>query len=273
MGRKTFVAFVLSTVLVAASSFAGVQTINAFATEPDETKFCGSGSFVSSSETISYARKETTEYSINGNLPNYTMNPDETICANVAGAVLVGYYDRFNENLVPNYKTYSKIGSMIRYKKQVAEIDAVINELYGLMRTDTEVEGTTFNGFQNGMKMYAQAHGSSYISEDIGNLNFSKYKSAVESDTPVALFVLEYSLLDSCNSANNTDIITSAKNNSAHVVVGCGYKIETYYSANGSIITQRTYLKVASGLVDYNIKLLCLDGKSNIERAVSVKLL
>lgn len=273
MRKKTFIAFMLSAAMIVSSSFIGLKSVDVLAAETEETKFCGSGSFVRSSETISYARKETAEYSIKGDLPNYTMIPDETICANIAGAILMGYYDRFNENLVPNYKTYNKIGSIIKYKPQKSEIDAVIKELYGLMRTDQEVEGTTFNGFQNGMKTYAQAHGSSYISEDIGNLNFSKYKSAVESDTPVALFVLEYSLLDGCNSANNTDIITSAKNNSAHVVVGCGYKIDTYYNASGSVIAQRTYLYVASGLEGYNIKYLCLDGKSGIERAVSVKLL
>ncbi len=270
MGRKTLIALALSAVLIAGSSFIRVESIDVFA---DETKYCGSGSFVSSSETINYARKETSEFSIRGDLPNYTMNTNETICANISGAVLIGYYDRFNENLVPNYKTYNKIGTMIRYKKQATEIDLVIDELYGLMKTDTEVEGTTFNGFQNGMKLYAQAHGSDYISEDIGNLNFDKYKTSVESDIPVALFLSAYSLLSNNTVANNSDIITSEKCNYAHVVVAFGYKIDTYYNVNGGIIAQRTYLNVASGLQDYNIKYLCLDGKSNIDRAVTVKLL
>lgn len=270
MGRKTFIALALSAVLISGSSFIGAESVNVLA---EETKYCGAGSFVSSSETISYARKETSEFSIKGNLPNYYMQTNESICANIAGAVLIGYYDRFNENLVSNYKTYNKIGSLIRYKTQGTEINAVINELYGLMKTDTEVAGTTFNGFQNGMKLYAQAHGSNYVSEDIGSLNFDKYKASVESDTPVAMFLSEYSLLSSCNSTNNSDLILSEKNNYAHVVVGCGYKIDTYYNADGRIIEQRTYLNVASGLKGHDIKYLCLDGKSNIDKAVTAKLL
>ncbi|MDE6411338.1 MAG: hypothetical protein K2L02_02230 [Clostridia bacterium] len=268
MRKKTIVALVMGTVLVA-NMFLGMKTEKVLAAE---TNFCGAGEFISTSETLSYARKETSEYSIKGDLPNYTASLGNTACANIAGAVLIGYYDRFNENLIPNYKTYNKVGTLIKYKLFGAEVSAVMSELYSLMGTDSNKGGTTFSGFQKGMKSYAEAHSSSYISEDIGNSNFEKVKSSVTSDVPVAVFLLSYAFLTNLNTSNNLDVVKSVKSTEAHVVIACGYKIDTYYGVNGDVIAQRCYLKVASGLDDYGIIYLCLDGKSDVDRFVTVKL-
>lgn len=75
-------------------------------------------------ETIDYARKDSQEYSIKYDLPNYGGAIGETCCANTAGAILLGYYDRFNENLIPNFKTYMQIGNILKYKINSEEIIA-----------------------------------------------------------------------------------------------------------------------------------------------------
>lgn len=234
----------------------------------DAERYCGGSNFISVSEDIAYAKKETTEqYSIKGDVPNYNGNPDASNCANIAGAELIGYYDRFCENLIPNYKTFIQMGSMLIYRTTSAEITQVINKLNDYMGTK---EGTTFNGFQKGMKTYVEEHSYTYRTEDLGNLNFDKYKAAVEANKPVALFLSDYTFYMSSQSKSGGETIEGDYCNVAHVVIGCGYKVDTYYNSNGQVITTRTYLKIASGFNLYEITYLCLDGKSTIDRATSV---
>ncbi len=238
----------------------------------NETHYCGSGSYVEHSETINYSRKEVTEYSIKGDLPNYTTLYGNTNCANIAGAVLIGYYDRLYENLILNYKTYIQIGSVIRYKAENSDIQQVVSTLYSSMGTDSNQSGTTYNGFQNGMRNYVNNHGYAYSVEDVGSFNLEKYKSAVESNYPVAVFLSSFSMLVSCTTFNSKDTLVSNSCSIAHVEVGCGYRIDTYYNESNQIIMEKTYLKVASGLSDFNISYLCLDKNSTIDRASAINI-
>lgn len=236
----------------------------------NETHYCGSGSYVEQSETITYTRKETTEYSIKGDLPNYFTLYGNTNCANIAGAVIIGYYDRLYENLIPDYKTYTQIGSTIRYKMMNTDVQQVVSTLYTLMGTDSNQAGTTYNGFQAGMKAYVENYGYTYATEGLGSLNFDKYKSAVEAEKPVAVFLSTYSMLVSCSTSNSTETIVSSSCSIAHVEVGCGYRIDTYYNASNQIVMEKTYLKVASGLSEFNIAYLCLDKNSTIDKASAI---
>ncbi|MDE7167731.1 MAG: hypothetical protein K2O28_02650 [Clostridia bacterium] len=264
MKKKILICLVAVFSLVAANFCMGFKLVSS-----DETKYCGSGGFTEQSETIYYSRKETTTYSIKGDVPNYDRLKDSS-CANVAGTILIGYYDRLCEELVPNYKTYGQLGSAIKYRSASLEIQAVMEELHTLMGTDVGAAGTTYDGFHKGMKSYVNNHGYSYSTEDLGNLNFNKYKSAVENNKPVAVFLENYSYAVSWKDSGASEVINSHYSTAAHVVVGCGYKVDTYYNANGQVIATRTYLKVASGWFEYGITYLCLDGKSSLDRANAI---
>lgn len=263
MKKKILICLVAVFALVAANFCMGFKLVSS-----DETKYCGTGGLTEQSETINYSRKETASYGIKGDVPNYDQLNDSS-CANVAGTILIGYYDRFCEELVPNYKTYNQIGSMFKYKSASFEIQAVMDELHTLMGTDVGTGGTTYNGFQKGMKSYVNSHGYSYSTEDLGNLNFSKYKSAVENNKPVAVFLSNYSYAVAWEDNGTSEVIKSHHSTVAHVVIGCGYKVDTYYNSNGQVIATRTYLKVSSGWFQYGITYLCLDGKSEIDRATA----
>ena len=264
MKKKILICLVAVFSLVAANFCMGFKLVS-----PDETKYCGGSGFTEQSETINYSRKETATYSIKGEVPDYDQIKDSS-CANVAGTILIGYYDRLCEELVPDYKTYVKIGSSIMYRSASFEIQAVMEELHTLMETDVNTGGTTYNGFQKGMKSYVNSHGYSYATEDLGSLDFNKYKSAVENNKPVAVFLSNYSYAVSWKDSGTSEVINSHYSTVAHVVVGCGYKVDTYYNANGQVIATRTYLKVASGWFGYGITYLCLDGKSTLDRANAI---
>lgn len=227
-------------------------------------------------QTVDYARKVPLEYSIQYDLPNYYGKIGETSCANTAGAVLIGYYDRFNENLIPNYKVYRKLGTSFTYKAtsepQIVELTA---QLHTLMSTDQGKQGTTYTEFQEGMTEYVSSHGYTYVTTNMfswGNFDFGKYKQAVESGKPVALFLSSFAFLNTIQENTNRDVINSGYCSLTHVVVGCGYKQYTYYDANNRQIGQNVYLKVASALQEYKIGYLNINGFGNIDRAIAVEI-
>ena len=263
--KKIFISFVIVFALVAMTFCAGVKIISL-----NDVKYCGAGTFTDESETINYSRKETTSYSIKGDVPSYYSQTGNSNCANVAGTVLIGYYDRFCEDLIPDYQTYIQFGSVIKYSVGGLETQNVMERLYTLMGTDVGAEGTTYNGFHKGMKSYVNSCNYKYSVEDVGNLDFNKYKTAVENNKPVALFLDNYSFAVSGQDTGTGEVINSRHCVVAHVVIGCGYKIDTYYNSNNQIIATRTYLKVASGFTAFKLTYLCLDGKSKIDRATSI---
>ena len=186
---------------------------------------------------------------------------------------MIGYYDRFCENLIPNFKTYTQLGSIIRYKAPTTETANVVQQLYVLMETDVAQLGTTFSGFQRGMNAYAVSKGYTYTTVNMftnGSLNIQSYKSAVQSGKPVALFLTTYAFLNGITEDNGVDTVSSAFSQGSHVVIGCGYKIDTYYNSSEQIIDTRYYLKVATGDDSYNIGYLNINGLGNLDRAISV---
>ena len=265
MKKRILTCFVAVFALVVASFCTGFKLVPS-----DETKYCGGSNFTEQSETINYSRKETTSYNIKGNVPDYYRLTEDSGCAVIAGAELIGYYDRLCEELIPNYKSYKQLGSAIMYRSPSFEIQAVMEELYTLMGTDTSTGGTTYNGFHKGVKSYVNNHGYSYSTQDVGNLDFNKFKSAVENNKPVAIFLDNYSYALTGEDNGSSEVIRSTHSTIAHVVVACGYKVDTYYNSNGQVIATRTYLKVASGSIEYGITYLCLDGKSGIDRADAI---
>lgn len=236
--------------------------------------YYGSGTFIEQVQTVSYSTKSTESHTIPYDLPNYFGVVNEvTGCANNAGASIIGYYDRFYENLIPNYKSYIKVGSVVRYKTGTAEVFDLVEELYELMGTDVNHLGTTFSEFQAGMLQYVTNKGYTYSTTNLftnGSFNIDNYKSAVQNGKPVALFMTGFALLNGITETTNLDTISSGYSAASHVMVGCGYKIDKYYNSNGAIQDTRTYLKVASGSNIYGIGYLNINGLGQMDRAISV---
>lgn len=235
--------------------------------------YSGSGNTTEIRETVNYSSKIENLYTMKGNLPNYSGVEGGTNCANVAGGVLVGFYDRFCENLIPNFQSYRVLGTTIVYKSSTDESTKVIADLNNLMETDNNQLGTTFTGFESGMVKYSQLHGYTYKSENIltgGNFDFDKYKSSVENNKPVALFLNNYAFLDGIQESEEQDIIKSTHTTLSHVVIACGYKQNNYYNSNGQKIAEKIYLKVCSGITSRGICYLNINSVSKVDKAVSV---
>ena len=235
-------------------------------------RYFGATNFVEQTETITYATKtETENYRIEFDLPNLYGSYNGSGCANTAGAVIVTYYDRFQTNLIPNFTPYFQIGGGIVYRTTASAVINVIETLRDDMGTVNG--GTTFAQFEAGMRTYASRQGYTYSSSSVlswGSFDFNKYKTSVQAGKPVAMFFSGFSMYKGLTTDGTTDTIISDYSSAGHVVVGCGYRCDTYYNASNAVISTRRYLKVASGNDGYGIGYINLQGTGTLDKAISV---
>lgn len=235
----------------------------------DEIRYGGATGLTVTTQNFTFDEKIVTEdYEIKYGLPTYYAEYGTTVCANTAGAIAIGYYDRFNENLIPNYKTYTKFGSRITYKAQSDTITSLINQLKNLMQGN--LEGATFAEFTNGMTTYVRQAGYTYTQQNVMNgssLNMSKVKTAITETKPVLLFLKNFTLAKT-EETSSAFSIENAYGNYTHVTACYGYTEIKYYNNNQLVYTAKL-LKIKSGFVEtaeYNYLNL---SNSNIEEAIS----
>lgn len=232
--KKFLCSILVICLVISGSCFYNVQA--------EEMRFSDgyNGSTYERSETlpVSYATKEESETAINGNLPLYYNAGNYTnTCANTAGAITLGYYDRTYTNLIENFTSARKIGNRIIYYSQSDEVQNVIDTLYVAMGTNANGQsGTTISGFKNGLKSYVNGQGYSITYSGIGSyssFDITKYTEAITSEIPVTIFVSGYILADLTNEADHSDTYKLDYYSGNHTVVGCGIKTVSYYNETG----------------------------------------
>lgn len=232
----------------------------------------GGGTFVEDSYTITYDHKDTSEvYWMEHGFPDYCPTTG-TSCAQAAGAGIIGYYDQYCENLIPDFQSYRLFGTSFFYKSATLEIGDLMVELATLMGGGDS--GTTFAGFQAGMSSYAQNQGYTYTSTSLfsgGVLDYNAYKTSVQNGKPVALFLDGYAI-GAVQEGDGVDTVNSSVSQNTHVAVGFGYKTHYYYDANNNLISTQKYFKVASGLSTYGLCYLNMNAYGTINHAISIEI-
>ena len=229
--------------------------------------------FTNTTFNIEYARKNTEQYSIQYDLPNLLGSVEGGCCAHTAAASILTYYDRFCENIMPDFVPYMTLGTAIVYRSTSSHISNMTLELVDLMLIGEPHAGVTFSEFQLGMETFVEQQGYTYTSTNLfsnGSFNLNNYKNAVENGKPCAIFLTDFTMSNGIREEEGQDTIGCGYCPISHVVAGCGYKIDTYYDANDNVITTRTYLKVASGLNSYGIGYLSLNEVNTISKAISI---
>lgn len=223
------------------------------------------------SSTVTYDHKESTSVEIEYGIPYYNLNSLNNKCANLAGAVVIGYYDRFFENLFPNFKSYTQLGTYVKYKGNSAASDAVIDTLYDLMNTDLGKTGTDFTGFNAGMRTYVENQGYTYGQQEVFSNDLKKYQVSVDAKKPVVIFATGFSLIENMSEADGEDQMIVQKYKDKHVMVGYGYRVDKYYDKNNKLIDTYTYLTVYNGgMQNKSIKYLWLNKDTTIDHAISI---
>lgn len=280
---------ILFTTLLFASSilFVVPQTngLQCFAenTSDDEIYYCddgfmGTGQVTELTESFEFAAKEVVaDVYINASFPAYyNLNDSLTnACGAVAGANVIGFYDRYFEDLIPN----SAPGYLRRNKYYYTAMtlntsvkQGVINDLFTRMGTNVSSAGVTQTGYTNGLSSYVQSKGyaSSYYSVMTNSaLDIDKLCQAINAGDPVSIFLLGFNLC-SFSEVNGTATIAKKIYTGNHIAIVYGYSTVNYYDSSYALVKVKTYLYVASGLVDTGYYLLNNNGSINNASAVHI---
>lgn len=219
-----------------------------------DTSYSDDNGTVVEQYSFAYDHKEVQLHRINTTYPEFynTNNALTNTCANIAGANIVGFYDRYYDELIPdstagvvrpNGYTYYPM-SLNRTQKQ-----AVIDELYVSMGTNTVQPGTSQPDFEEGLADYVTSRSRNISYSSVmtnGVLDQTKYSAQFAAGYPVALFLSGYNVTVIMDS-NGTISITQYNYTGNHIMVAFGYEIITYYDANNNVIRSYTLMVVASG--------------------------
>lgn len=255
---KTIVA--ISIIVLAFTAFFAVffapQAANvAFADSVDESHYFGISDIVTSTETFSYSTKTTESYFINPSVPAYYDTLDRAyMCAPVAGANLIGFYDRYFPNLVSDIATGYARGTrytyypMLRYETQ---LQSLIDDLATRMVTSSA--GTAMYGFKTGLESYIASKNLDVTFTNVSTemtttnvLNFDQTVAQLKNGNPIVFFTSNVNFTTFNDTGNSVTMNIQASNDN-HVFVAYGYQKATYYDANGNVVREYISFSTSSG--------------------------
>lgn len=203
--------------------------------------------------SIPFSTKEDEEISIEGGMPLYYNTSSRTnTCANVAGAILLGYYDKTYDELIENFTAARVIRGKVLYAKQTQAVENVMARLYVTMKTNITEGGTTIRNFKTGQQTYVNEQGRNISYRQVirdERLLDDPFRQAIQNEQPIALFVSKYTLI-STNALNaDTDRKEFYKQLYVgdHIVVCYGLRTIRYYDASGKMTNELNLLLVATG--------------------------
>ncbi len=200
-------------------------------------------------ETVYYTYKVDDLQSTDGGCPEYrTVDGLENACGPVAGAEIVGFYDKYYPNLIPGWDSYYPATG--KYRIPNATYTApVIRSLYTSMRTNVDDVGVSESDCLSGLKSYINGKGYSVNYQSVlsgSTVNFEACKTATKNNKVIILFSRATNLYI-ISENNNNDTITPVSVGGLHIMVGYGYYEVNYYNASGLFRTDY-YLQVSTGL-------------------------
>ena len=256
MKRKTNkITYPLIALLTVCSCICCLQTpqLQASAQERTESRYYddynnGIATASSSIETITFARAEEEEIRFTYTVPTYFYDSSlANACGPIAGSIVVGYYDKYYENLIPNYTAYYTASGKYRMPDSTY-VPALIQDLYTRMRTNVDDVGVSESDCLNGLTAYVQSKSLSisYNSVVSSSFNETAYKNALNAEQPVMLFCNTVTLYNlGADTNEHTELLLQTGN--SHIVIAYGYLKIRYYNENDVNFRTETYAEVATG--------------------------
>ena len=213
-----------------------------------DTTYCDDGimPLAATSVKVEYESKSENQFKMSLRYPHYVSSPYVAACACVAGANVIGFYDRYDEELIPNHKSGTTFQGQFLYSIEDSYITELVKQLYADMGTNSA--GTTVTEFKNGMIKFCNRKGKTITFTSCmknKKFDYATAKSYMEANQPVVLFCSGYNVAD-MGTYDNYDRIDYVEYSANHVMVGFGWKEVNYnITATSSVLYQ--YIDVASG--------------------------
>ena len=219
----------------------------------DGISFWGEGTPVPSSETIYWDNYVVHDEYLVDQAPSYGVTGSvENCCAPAAGTNIVGFYDRFYPNLIPNFEPGMMNNGHYWYLPNMhfAPVVQTFNDLYDLMETNQNGAGTSGEQFKNGLKKFVNNHGYnlSYGSfyQNRTSVNINALQGMIADNKVGVLLCTKYNFVYDIIHGPNETFISKSDYALAHMMMVYGYITIDYYKG-GQIFRSDTYLQVSSG--------------------------
>ena len=223
-------------------------------------------------ETVNFASVDNIYIETPNRVPLYYSNTLENACGPIGGGIVVGYYDKYFQNLIPNYTNYYPATGKYRPIDNTY-VPAMLQEMYTAMQTNVVAPGVSESECLDGLEAYVEGKGYSISYTAVkpynGTFSHTAYQNAINNGQPVILFCDSVQLL--VISENDTyNRIIVAQESQDHIIVGFGYQIYRYYDVNGNNFRTDTYLTVASGWNPNDIGFVKINDEGWIDSAFAV---
>ena len=199
-------------------------------------------------ETISYVSKQVvSDISTANGAPEYrAVNNMANGCGAVAGGNIIGFYDKYYENLIPNWDSAYSNG---RYKMQnSANVSPLLQDLFERMKTNVVAPGVSESEFKTGLQSYVVDRGYNieYVSLGNGNsFDYNAFKTAVKNNE-VSVLLVKPSNFYLLEENDGRDVISSSSISVNHIMMAFGYYEVKYILSNGTRTDK--YLHISTGL-------------------------
>lgn len=269
---KKIVNFTMCLVLCLLATFAILpQRQEATQTEYFATTFNGASDFTTKVFTVSYAERVPSGKTLALRTPDYIV-PNVT-CVPIAGANILGFYDRYYTELIPNFTpgvTYA--GNYYVYNAYDDNVtNAALQLAADMGLTDPSTQGATVAGCKTGFQSYCNRKSLSVSFDSTMQNNSFNYKTAkaqLNSGEPVILFCSYFNLADMSQNGK-TDTIVLYTSATPHAMVAFGYSEYTYTFSDGSTRVDK-YLDVASGVDKFPYIKVYMDSDLIVDDAYAV---
>lgn len=217
-------------------------------------------------ENISFLYKAVDEHKMSKIYPSFKDSILNNSCVPTSGANIIWFYDRFHENLIPNFTPGKTIGKYFVYNSvQNASVEQMSQDLMVDMGTNGIGAGTSIAEFKSGMNKYCSRKGlavSYYSCMSGANFDYNKAKQEMINGRPTILFLDTFNVTD-ITLSDTSDLLSTNYSLGTHSMVGFGNMDVTYTFANNLKRTEN-YIIVASGMNDR------LKGYLNINSNVTI---
>lgn len=206
------------------------------------------------STTIEYNYRTVDSKYTPGGSPYYRqVNGMSNACGAVAGTTIVAFYDKYYENMIPDWVSYYPASGLYRLQDSVY-VPNVMWQLYDLMQTNIKDVGVSEQEFVDGLKAYINNQGYSVSMQNVvsgSTIDYQACKNAINNNKVIALLSHAGDVYD-LGEYSGHDTVTPINIAGSHIMVAYGYYEINYYDGNNQLFRTDMYLKVATGLTIYD---------------------
>lgn len=236
------------------------------------TDFNGASDFVTTTTTVTYTDRSQRNEVLAFRTPEYIVSG--VTCVPLASANVIGFYDRYCTELIPNFTPGVAYGTHYLYKFGGDEVNAMTLQLAADMGlTSPATQGATVEQCKSGMTKYCNRKSLNISftgSMKNGKFNYDTAKAQIDSGLPILVFCSKFNLT-TVTPNENTDTIILKSCSDPHAMTVFGYTEITYTFSNGSTRVDK-YLRVSSGLTNMNNMFLYISSDVIIDDAYAVKI-